>query len=179
MWFTENAWPPMFIAGLCALVFFGMWSADRRNLYFFLGVGSLGMIGGAFVLERLILTDGERLQLNVSQLCDEFRRRDPLTLNHFSDTAPDLKEMVQVAMKQVEVGNDLNLTDFRTKITNENSRAEVHFRANATISTMGFTGHHPFRCVLTFQKEGGLWKIVEIQRLDPIKGDKIETMAHR
>jgi hypothetical protein len=71
------------------------------------------------------------------------------------------------------------LTDFRTNLTNENSRATVHFRANATIGAMGFKGHHPFRCVLTYQKEGGFWKIIDVERLDPIKGDKMEVMARR
>jgi hypothetical protein len=179
MWFTENAWPPMIIAALVALVFLGMWSSDRRSVYFFLAIGCLASIGVFYFIERSILTEGEKLQLDVAQMCDQFRRKDEATLSHFSHTADDLKALCAMAMKEVEIDNDMNLTDFRTNLTNENSRATVHFRANATIGAMGFKGHHPFRCLLTYQKEGGQWKIVEVERLDPIKGDRMEVMARR
>ena len=179
MWFTENPWPPMLLAALCAAVCFGLWNVDRRNLFFVLALAFLGMSGGIYAVERAIVTEGERLQDEVVQLCEQFRRRDPKTLDHFSDSTPELKAICAAAMKLVEVRDDLRLTDFQTTLTNQNSRGDVHFRANATISAMGMTAHHPFRCILSFQKEGGAWKIVEIQRLDPIKGDKMEIMEHR
>jgi len=179
MWFTENAWPPMLICALGAVVFFGIWNSDRRNLYLIMGLVSLAMIGVVYGVERAIVTDGEKLQIQVTQLCDQFRRREPVALDHFSVSAPELKTLCQGAMEMVEVGDDLRLTDFHTTFTNQNSRANVHFRANATISVMGFSGHHPFRCILGFQKEAGNWKIVDVQRLDPIKGEKIGVMDRR
>jgi hypothetical protein len=179
MWFTENAWPPMLLAGLGAIVCFALWNSDRRSRYLLSGLVCLGLIGFFFALERAIVTDGERVQRQVAVLCDQFRRREPATLDQFSATAPELKALCKTAMETVEIGNDLRLTDFRTSFTNQNSRANVHFRANATISALGFSGHHPFRCILSYQKEGGEWKIVDVQRLDPIKGDKMEVMAHR
>jgi hypothetical protein len=179
MWFTENALPPMLIAGIAALVFFGLWNGDRRNLYFLLGIACAAAMGVFYVVERQIVTEGERIQLDVVELCDEFRMKDARALDHFSNQAPELKQLCKSAMETCQIGDDLRLTDFQTTLTNEGSRADVHFRANATISAMGFSGHHPFRCILAYQKEGGAWKIVEVQRLDPIKGDKIEVMAHR
>jgi hypothetical protein len=179
MWFTENPWPPMLLASLGALIFLGVWNSDRRSLYFVLALVCLGLTGVFYAVERAIVTDGEKLQAQVVQLCDQFRKRDPATLDHFSSTAPDLKSLCKMAMEAVEIGNDLRLTDFQTKFTGQNSRATVHFRANATISAGGFSGHHPFRCILGFQKEAGTWKIVDVQRLDPIKGDKMEVMDKR
>ena len=179
MWFTENPWPPMLMTGLCAVVCFWVWNSDRRYLYIVLGLVFLGLSGGIYAVERAIVTDGERLQGDVALLCDEFRRRDSRTLDHFSESAADLKALCKSAMEIVEIRDDLRLTDFRTTFTNENSRASVHFRANATIAAMGFSGHHPFRCNLGFRKEGGVWKITDLERLDPIKGDKIEPMAQR
>jgi hypothetical protein len=176
MWFTENPWPPMLLAGVGALLFFGLWNNNRRKLYGLCAVACLVMTGVIYAVERVIVTDGEKLQAQVALLCDQFRRRDPATLEQFSATAPDLKLMCASTMQLVEVGNDLRLTDMHTTFSNANSRANVHFRANATISVMGFNGHHPFRCVLGFQKEGGTWKIVDIERLHPIKGDKIGLM---
>jgi hypothetical protein len=179
MWFTENPWPPMLLAGLGALVCFGLWNNDRRKLYFSLACAFLVLTGVIYSVERAIVTDGEKLEQEVAVLCDQFRKRDPATLDHFSATAPELKTLCKTAMETVEIGNDLRLTDFNTTFSNQNSRANVHFRANATISVMGFTGHHPFRCLLGFQKEAGAWKIMDVQRLDPIKGEKIGVMDKR
>lgn len=179
MWFTENPWPPMVIAGLCALVSFAFWNRDRRNVYFVIGFLLLGATGAIYAVERAIVTEGELLQNDVALMCDQFRRRDPRTLDHFSDGAPEWKGICRTAMEMVEVRDDLRLTDFRTNFTKEKSNATVHFRANATISAMGMTAHHPFRCVLTYQKEGGQWKIVDVERLDPIKGEKMDVMEHR
>ena len=179
MWFTENPWPPMLLAGLASLVCFGLWNSDRRNLYLVSAFVLLGIVGAVYAVERAIVTDGEKLQSEIAQLCDQFRKRDPATLDHFSATATDLKALCKTAMETVEIRDDLRLTDFHTRFTGQNSRASVHFRANATISVMGFSGHHPFRCILDFQKEGGAWKIVDVQRLDPIKGDKIGIMEKR
>ncbi len=169
----------MLLAGLGSLVCFGLWNSSRRNLHLISAVVFLGIVGAVYVVERMIVTEGEKLRAEVVQLCDQFRRRDPATLDHFSANATDLKLLCKTAMETVEIHDDLRLTDFHTKLTGQNSQATVHFRANATISVMGFTGHHPFRCLLDFQKEGGAWKIVDVQRLDPIKGDKINVMEKR
>jgi hypothetical protein len=179
MWFTENPWPPMLLAGLGSLVCFGLWNSDRRNIYFILGLLLLAMTGVIYVVERAIVTEGEKLQLQVALLCDQFRKRDMAALDHFSSTAPELKATCTAAMHSVEIGNDLRLTDFSTKFMSQNSQANVHFRANATITVLGTSKFYPFRGLLTFRKEGGAWKIVDVQRLDPIKGDKIGIMDAR
>ena len=179
MWFTENPWPPMLFAGLSAVVCFGMWNSDRRNRHLFWALAMLCVTGAIYAVERVIVTDGEKLQDDVILLCDQFRKRDPATLDHFSANALELRALCKSAMAMVEIRDDLRLTDFHTTFASENSRANVHFRANATISVMSFSGHHSFRCLLGFRKEAGTWNIIEIQRLDPFNGDKIETMAHK
>lgn len=179
MWFTENPWPPMLIATIAALVCLGIWNNERRNLYFILGMIFLGTTGGIYAVERVIVTEGEQLQQNVRQLCDQFRKRDPAALEHFSDSATELKELCRSAMELVQIHEDLRVSAFETTITNHNSRASVHFRANGTISSSGMTAYHPFRCVLTFQKEAGVWKIIDVERLDPINGESMPIMEHR
>lgn len=179
MWFTENAWPPMLIAGLVALIFIAMWNGNRRGIYLVIAAICLAMIGGIYAMERAIVTQGELLQKDVVQLCEQFRQRDPAVVDHFSEKAPGFRLMVLGAMAAVEVRSDIRTTDFQTTFTNENSRANVHFRANGEFAAMGFSGAHPFRCILTYQKEGPGWKIVDVQRLDPINGKKMEIMEPR
>src|SRR5262245_25244877 len=107
MWFTENAWPPMLIAGLAALICLGMYNSDRNSKYLTAALFCLILIGGLFALEKAIVTDGERLQGEVTQLCDQFRRKDPATLDHFSQSATGLRALCLTAMNAVEIGNDL------------------------------------------------------------------------
>lgn len=179
MWFTENAWPPMLIAGLAALVCLALWNSNRRGLHLLAALGCLLLCAGFYFLERAIVTEGERLQKIVVALCDDFRHKRPATLNYFSNTAPVLKVQVLAAMALVDVDQDLRLTDFQTNLTNQNSRGTVHFRANATLSVTGHgnVGHHPARIVLTFQRERGEWKIIEVERLHPLTGERIEMLA--
>lgn len=179
MWFTENPWPPMLIAGLAALICVALWNTDRNARYLVGAIICLLLTGGLYGVERAVVTEGEQLQGDVSQMCDQFRKQQPETLDHFSDSAAEYRTLCETAMKMVKIGDDLRLTDFHTTFTNNRSRANVHFRANATITVMGMTSPHPFRGIMIYQREGGRWKVVEVQRLDVIKGDKIEIMAPR
>ena len=180
MWFTENAWPPMLIAGLAALVCLAMWNSNRRGIHLVAALGCLLLCAGLYFLERAIVTEGERLQQVVVSLCDDFRnKRVAETVNHFSNAAPELKVFVLAAMAMVDVQEDLRLTDFQTNLTNQNSRGTVHFRANATLAVpgQGDVGHYPARFILTFQREQGEWKIIEVERLHPLTGVKMQTLA--
>lgn len=179
MWFTENAWPPMFIAGLGGLIFLAVWNSNRRGRYLTAAVVCLLACVGFHFLERAIVTEGEKLQQIVVTLCDDFQHKRQATLSHISNAAPQLKLMLLGAMSLVEIVDNPRLTDFHTTITNQNSRGRVHFRANATLNVTGHgnVGHQPARLVLTFQKENGDWKIIEIERLNPLTGEKMETLA--
>ena len=80
MWFTENPWIPMLICGACGLICLGVWNSQRRNLQFYLALMFLGCTGLIYVVERAIVTEGELLQQDVIQMCDQFRHRDAATL---------------------------------------------------------------------------------------------------
>lgn len=181
MWFTENAWPPMLIAGLAALVCVALWNNSRRKIYVVAALGCLLLSAGFYFLEQAIVTEGERLQKVVVSLCDDFRHKRPATLNYFSNAAVDLKAKVLAAMALVEVRDDLRLTDFQTNLTNQNSRGTVHFRANASLSVIGYgdVGRQPARILLTFQREQNEWKIIDVERLHPLTGEKMQLLDRR
>ena len=180
MWFTENAWPPMLIAGLATLVCLALWNSNRRGIHLIAALICLLLCAGFYFLERAIVTEGERLQQIVVSLCNDFRnKRVAETVNHFSNAAFKEKALVLAAMAIVDVREDLRLTDFSTNLTNQNSRGTVHFRANATLAmpSQGDVGHYPSRFVLTFQREQGEWKIIEVERLHPLTGEKMQMLA--
>lgn len=177
MWFTENPWPPILIAGVLALICLAVWSSSRRSLFLMLAIAFGASCGGIYFLERAIVTEGERVQQRVVQLCEDFRDKKPVVLDYVSDSRPALKVLFGTALATVTI-RDLRLSDFQSTVTNENSRATVHFRANATVNVVGYgdVGYQPARLILTFQREKGEWKIIEVERLNPLNGKRMEVM---
>jgi hypothetical protein len=86
-------------------------------------------------------------------------------------------------MQSVIVEDDLQLSDFRTTMSNEDTRAVVHFRAKGTISAMSYgilKTYQPARFLITWMKEGEGWKITDLKRLNPLKDEEeMEVMAPR
>ena len=181
MWFTEDPWPPMLLLGVGAIIAIAFWSSSKRVLPLAVAVLCCALAGGVFLLDAAIVTPAERVEGLVVTLCDEFRRNDPRALEHFSATAPELRELCATAMDLVEVDDDLRLTDFQTRLTNQESRAITHFRANATLRVQNFgsVGRQPARIELTWAKEGGDWKIIAVRRLNPVKDEEMGILAHR
>lgn len=179
MWFTEDAWTPMALLAIGAIVCLGLWNTSRRNGYLLAAAVFVLACGATWVIESSVLTDREQLEALVQNLCDDFRRKDPKTLDYFSVRAAPLKAMAAGAMALVDVQDDLRVTDFETALTNENTRGSVHFRANATLSVGGFgnVGRQPFRAIIDWQREAGAWKIVGIRRLNPLNGQEMPVMT--
>lgn len=177
MWFTENPWPPIIISALIALVFLGMWNSNRRNLHLMLALGFGLLCVLIYPLERSIVTEGERLQQRVEQLCFDFRDKKDV-MPYISDSRPDLKELFADAAQMVTIQSDLRLSDFETRFLEQGKRATVHFRANATVnvSNMGDVGYQPARLILTLENEKGVWRIIEVERLNPINGQRMGTL---
>jgi hypothetical protein len=60
--------------------------------------------------------------------------------------------------------------------------AKVHFRANASITVTGesgASGYYPARLILTFEREKGEWKIIDVERLSPLNGQKMGSVLER
>lgn len=181
MWFTENPWPPIVIVGLLALVFVFMWNSNRRGLHLVLALVCVLVCVGIYGLSRSIVTEGERLQQHVVQLCHDFRDKKPGVVDYVSKTKPKYKALFEEAQATVNVQSDLRLSDFQTKLTDNNSRGTVRFRANATISVvgMGDVGYRSVQVEFTFVREDGAWKIIDVKRFNPINGKEIPDPLQR
>ena len=119
-WFTENPWPPALIC-LAAAGLAVAWAQTRsqprdRTLGF---VGALGGVLAAlaiFPLERSIVTDRERIELDVRQLVADFTAQDEdATLSHFSPGAVEWRKQVQLALKLVKV-EGIDVKDLSVKL---------------------------------------------------------------
>lgn len=177
MWFTEDPWPPMIILGICALLALAWWRQNQRLLALGIAVGCLLLAGAVYVVEQWIVTPAELVQQKTVDLCWNFKRKAPETIEAFSDSAPQLKVLCQTAMSLVNVGDDLRLTDLQARMSNEDTRAITHFRANATVTYMGQVGgYQPSRFELTWARENDDWKIIAVRRLNPVSGEELGVL---
>jgi hypothetical protein len=180
MWFTENPWPPIFLLGITACALGAAWLSQRRGIWL---IGStLALLGcaGVFWVERVIVTEGERVETSVHQLVGAFQKKDhPATLGFFSKQAPKWRDVAEQALNTVNVEEDLDVKDMSVRLYSEGSQAVSQFRANGTVEYKGFRSHQPSRWELHWQKEGSDWKIVDVVRLSPLKDEKLQIFEAR
>ena len=76
---------------------------------------------------------------------------------------------------------NLRISDMDVTLLADGSRAKSRFRANGTVEVTGFgnVGHKPSQWMLTWQQEGGLWKVVDVERLDTITGEPLNRLDAR
>ncbi len=176
MWFVEDALTPAALLGAAGVfVVLSGWSAGRGGITA-MGFGLLLLGLSAFGIDTLVVTERERLEMRLNDLCDDFRHKRERTLDYFgTDT---LKVMATAAMKLVTIEDPPRITDVQTTFTNQGSRAQMHFRANATISVEGYgnVGYQPSRFRLTWAREPAGWKIIGVTRLHPIQDKELGVL---
>ena len=107
-------------------------------------------------------------------MIDAYQRQDEVrTIDRISARAPELQQIARVAIGEVQLGDDLRVSDLSVRMKAQNTRAVSHFRVNTTVSRVGLgeIGYRPSRWEVTWQKEGGKWRIIYIELLDPITGE--------
>ena len=180
-WFTETPWPPIVILVIAACAMLAVWSAQKRGAWLLGALGALVVAVGVYFVEQAVVTDAERVEQAVVRLADDFRRKDrDATLAYFSQQAPEWRAQVSEALDLVDLHPDLDIKDMHVRLFAEGSRAVARFRANGTVSFRGMDlGWKPSLWELTWQKEGGQWKIIDVQRLDPINEQRIGVFDPR
>lgn len=179
MWFTENAWPPIIILSVVAVILFGLWQSQRRSGYLAGVVIALFAAVGVYFVEGAIVTEAELIETSVQQMVAACERGDiPATVGFIAPQEVALQLQIAAAMALVDVENDVRVTDLDVRMVAGGTQAVSHFRANATIGikSMGHRARHPSRWELTWQKTGDDWKVIEIQRLNVVDGRAMDLM---
>lgn len=183
-WFTENPWPPALICVAAAGIAVG-WAQSRseardRKLGFGGALVAILAALGIFPLERSIVTDRERIEGEVRQLVADFTaQNEEATLAHFSPGAVEWRKQVQLALKLVKV-QGIDVKDLSVKLFGQGTGATSLFRANGRVTFSGMdAGHQPSRWKLTWQKEQGEWRIVDVVRLNPLKDEELGILENR
>ncbi len=191
MWFTETPWPP--IIGLCVvgvLLFLG-WMSQRKAM-FLAGVAlCLALCGIVFVVEQQIVTERERVEQRLLDFAVAFQRDsmqqglvnllirgpEPASLSYISASADGTRRMAEAALNYVDLPEAMRISDVRTTMSNNDSRAVTQFRASATVRAGGNADgvHYPTRWELTWQREKGDWKILRVTRLNFMTGEALQN----
>lgn len=192
MWFTETSWPP--IIGLCVvgvLLFLGWMS--QRKVMFLVGVAlCLALCGIVFVVERQIVTERERVEQALRDFAVAFQQDsmrqglvnmvlpgpEPASLSFISTAAEGTRRMAETALNIVDLPEPVRISDVRTTMSNNDSRAVTQFRASATVRAGGSADvgvHQPTRWELTWQREKGDWKILRATRLNFMTGVELHN----
>ncbi len=182
MWFTETPWPPILVLAAIAAGF-GAALISTQNVKHLLPILLLAALAvGVYVIEEQIVTERERVETSIYEVAAAFQQKDlGGTLRHFSEQSIRLRGMATGAVLGIDVQEDLRITDVSVTMSNSESRAQSHFRANGSFNVMGFgdVGHQPTRWNVDWQKEGGEWRIIEVERLDPITGEPFDDVFER
>lgn len=191
MWFTETPWPP--IVGLCVvgvLLFLG-WMSQRKTAFLVGVVLCLALCGIVFVVEQQIVTERERVEQTLLDFAAAFQRdsmqqglvnlvipgQKPASLSYISAAADGTQRMAEAALNFVDLPEPVRISDVRTTMSNNHSRAVIQFRASATVRAGGYTDgiHQPTRWELTWHREKGDWKILRATRLNFLTGEALQN----
>lgn len=179
-WFTETAWPPIMLLATAGGAGVALFYTTQRVKYL-LALIPLILLGPViYAYERRTVTERERVEQSVFEVTSAFQRQDrPEVLRYIGRQEATLQRVATWAMDTIQPDGPLNVTDVSVAMHNNDSRAASHLRVNGQISVigMGKVGHCSSRWELTWQKEGGEWRIIGIQRLDPISGEPMQIDA--
>ena len=179
MWFTNNPWPPIVLFACLAVVFFAVWTSKRRKVLLVAATAMLLLGGATYVLEQWIVTDEELVEHELFLMTDAFRQHDiEGTLDFFSAQSDPFPSNVRRAGELITEINTLRITDVDVELLAEGSRAKTHFRANgeATAVAVGLQ-RFSTRWELTWQREGEAWKVIKVERLDPMTRETISPFS--
>jgi hypothetical protein len=191
MWFTETAWPPAILLCVAAVLFFVGWLSRRKAAFLAGAIGCLALCGVVFVIEQQIVTEREKVEQRLLEFTAAFQRdslrqgvanlllggREPECFQMIGAHADEVRRMAAQALAMVDVADDVRISDVRTKLTNQGSRAITQFRASATVSAGGYNsgGRQPTRWEVTWQREQGTWKIIRVTRLHFMTGQELQN----
>lgn len=186
MWFTEDAWSPIILCSVIAAIFFVAFMSTQRPK--FLAALPLLLLAAItiYFVEIAIVTDREQVETNLLDLVNTFveeshqfgvgsatKPEEVRCQKFFAQNNTVDRTRIVAALMFVEVEGDIRVTDVKIKLTNNNTMAVTHFRANATFAAGRQSGHRPSRWEMTWQKQAGEWKITRTRMLNVVNGQEI------
>ncbi len=178
MWFTETPWPPFVLCLVISAALFGWWNTHRGRGA--LAGSALFLLAGAaiVVIEAAIVTERERVEAGVYGLAKAFESGNAERCAEFFSPHDEAdRELVRRAAGMVKIVGSIRISDLTVQVSSGNTRATAVFRASGTADFQGHSQHAATRWELTWERDGGEWKIVRVQRLRFMGEGTIEPFA--
>ncbi len=178
-WLFENPLPILIMGGLTLAIIAGGWFQTQRKELVIAFIAALVVFGGALVLERSIVTDGEQVELVIAQIAREAEANDAAALaKHFHSSAGDMRsqlstEMAVFQVKKVSIKSNLKVIVDPRALP---KRAVATFNVVATITDKtGTFKEQPIPRFVTanFELEDGQWRCIDYKHEDPQRGMQI------
>ncbi|TWT58814.1 hypothetical protein KOR42_22000 [Thalassoglobus neptunius] len=171
MWFTENAWQPMLLFAILAMIAAFGWYRRLQTRYLVLCFCCLGMMGVAWYADRTIVTEREKVQEAILEITHAFAAKDFEGVHsRISQRSLDLRTLADMAMNLATLEN-MRVTDIQVELKSEATRAVSRFRVNALITSERASAREPAYIEARWQTEEGRWRMIDVKFLDPITGD--------
>jgi len=171
-WITENPWPLMLLLGGVAAVMLILGQSRGRSI----ALACVALAVGLYFLESAIETPGEQVEQSLQDLLQGFISEDLAGINrHIADEAAELKETAKQGLELVQVHDGFHLKDVVVSVGEDGQSAEAELRANGslTVRQANTPYHAATRWRTKWKREGDIWKLTEVRRLNPLTGDEI------
>ncbi|MBL4886672.1 MAG: hypothetical protein JKY95_19375 [Planctomycetaceae bacterium] len=179
IWFADNPWPTVLFCVCLGSIFFGMGFQGKLKRNWGVSVLLFCAAGLVIYLESVIITPAEEVEIAVQETVQACIDGDvDRVVDHISANNIILRGVVRAGLSLADIGEDMHVTDMQVSMLADDSRAKSHFRVNGSISinSLQHQGHAATRWNLTWQQEGEKWKIIDVERLNPITGDTMDIL---
>ncbi len=164
--------------GLIATFAFGLfWLMSKRTLFAVLAAIALLLMVTAIVVERVIVTDQEKISETLDELADAVRNNNAAELLlRISDRAPDVEQAAKSHLKRWEIDYCSITWKEPATIAVSGSPPEANVRFSAFVrghekSEGGLEGGDVIGIKLRMQKDpDGEWRVVEYALYNPRSG---------
>jgi len=175
-WFTENPWPLVIL--LCGAAACGLILLEKFRFLI-----SGGLVLSAVLIwyvETVIVTPAEQVEVELHRMLEAFVDRDlPAIEARISAASPDLVATAESGLKLVDLHPSFHLKDIRVESDSDGQTAVATLRANgtATLKRNNMFSHVATRWKTTWKREAGVWKLVDVRRLDVVSGQEIGVLS--
>jgi LPXTG-motif cell wall-anchored protein len=184
-WLVENPTPVYLILGAAALLSLVAWWITRKRK-FLIGAGiAVILIGVVWLIDFLVVTDGERIVLNVKDMAAAVQAKDvDRIFKHVSEkfhspAGKNKQEFRKTAEDYIRSGRvqEVAVWDFEQKeVSREKRTATVLFMVKARGEKLASGEDLPYRCTATFRLEpDDQWRMEKFEISDPYTTEKIQV----
>jgi hypothetical protein len=178
MWFTESPWVPFLVCLALSAVFFSRWVSDRRRGWLLAACGFLVASAAVVIVERLIVTESERVEGSIERLAKVFEAGDgDACAAFFSPHDERDRELVRQAAGMVKIDGPIRISDLSVDMNGPETRAVSRFRASADATYQGYHDRGRTRWEVTWEREGPDWKITRVRRLRLLGDEEIGPLT--